>query len=57
MGYVQRVAEGGSNSRLVSLTKNGWSRKFSEPRTGPWKECSDFVGKKRFRALARCFTS
>jgi DNA-binding MarR family transcriptional regulator len=53
MGYVQRVAEGGSTSRLVSLTEKG--RKVAKVQRATVraveKEWSNLVGEKRFQAL------
>jgi DNA-binding MarR family transcriptional regulator len=53
MGYVQRVAEGGSSSRLVSLTEKGWKVAKAQRATvrAVEKEWSDLVGEKRFQAL------
>lgn len=53
LGYVQRVAEGGSNCRLVSLTEKGWKVAKVQRATvrAVEKEWSDLVGEKRFQAL------
>jgi DNA-binding MarR family transcriptional regulator len=53
MGYVQRMAEGGSNGRLVSLTEQGWKVAKLQRATvrAVEKEWSDLVGEKRFKAL------
>lgn len=54
MGYVQRLAEGGSNGRLVSLTEKGWKVAQVQRATvrAVEKEWSDLVGEKRFKALS-----
>lgn len=54
MGYVQRLAEGGSTGRLVSLTEKGWTVAKVQRATVRTveKEWSDLVGERRFKALS-----
>jgi DNA-binding MarR family transcriptional regulator len=53
MGYLQRAAEGGANSRLISLTEKGWTVAKLQRATvrAVEEEWSARVGAKRFEAL------